>query len=110
MPQWAARLLGGAGERQGSCGQVGKVHLGRGVLCVPDVRADYAVRGGVRGGADMSVNKAIKLYRSKGLLNDNDHDLPAIEALFDAGYTIKWHGQGSYDTAWCTVVELERGC
>lgn len=49
----------------------------------------------------MSVNKAIKLYRSKGLLNDNDHDLPAIEALFDAGYTIKWHGQGSYDTAWC---------
>ena len=58
----------------------------------------------------MSVNKAIKLYRSKGLLNDNDHDLPAIEALFDAGYTIKWHGQGPHDTAWCTVVELERGC
>ena len=68
------------------------------------------VRDGVKGGADMSVNKAIKLYRSKGLLNDNEHDLPAIEALFDAGYTIKWHGQGSYDTAWCTVVELERGC
>lgn len=58
----------------------------------------------------MSVNKAIKLYRSKGLLNDNEHDLPAIEALFDAGYTIKWHGQGPCDTAWCTVVELERGC
>ena len=44
MPQWASWLLGGAGERQGSGGQVGKVHLGRGVLCVPDVRADYAVR------------------------------------------------------------------
>ena len=102
-------MLGEAGERQGSCGQVGKVHLGRGVFCVPDVRADYALRGGVKG-VNMSVNKAIKLYRSKGLLNDNDHDLPAIEALFDAGYTIKWHGQGSYDTAWCTVVELERGC
>ena len=58
----------------------------------------------------MSVNKAIKLYRSKGLLNDNEHDLPAIEALFEAGYTIKWHCQGPYDTAWCTVVELERGC
>ena len=40
----------------------------------------------------MSVNKAIKLYRSKGMLNDNDHDLPAVDALFDAGYTIKWHG------------------
>ena len=49
MPQWAAWLLGGAGERQGSCGQVGKVHLGGGVLCVPDVRADCAVRGGVKG-------------------------------------------------------------
>ena len=85
------------------------MHLGRGVFCVPDVRADYAVRGGVKG-VNMSVNKAIKLYRSKGLLNDNDHDLPAIEALFDAGYTIKWHGQGPYDTAWCTVVELEGGC
>ena len=55
----------------------------------------------------MSVNKAIKLYRSKGLLNDNEHDSPAIDALLDAGYTIKWHGQGPYDTAWCTVVELE---
>ena len=109
MPQWAVGVLGAGGEWQGSCGQVGKVHLGRGVFCVPDVRADYAVRGGVKG-VNMSVNKAIKLYRSKGLLNDNDHDLPAIEALFDAGYTIKWHGQGSYDTAWCTVVELERGC
>ena len=110
MPQWAAWLLGGAGERQGSGGQVGKVHFGRGVLCVPDVRADYDVRGSVKGGEDMSVNKAIKLYRSKGLLNDNDHDLPAVEALFEAGYTIKWHGQGPYDTAWCTVVELESGC
>ena len=49
MPQWAAWLLGGAGEWQGSGGKVGKVHLGRGVLCVPDVRADYAVRGGVKG-------------------------------------------------------------
>ena len=58
----------------------------------------------------MSVNKAIKLYRSKGLLNDNDHDLAAVDALLDAGYTIKWHGQGPYDTAWCTVIELERGC
>ena len=58
----------------------------------------------------MSVIKAIKLYRSKGLLNDNDHDLPAVDALLDAGYTIKWHGQGPCDTAWCTVVELERGC
>ena len=58
----------------------------------------------------MSVNKAIKLYRSKGLLNDNDRDLPAIDALLDAGYTVKWHGQGPYDTAWCTVIELERGC
>ena len=73
-------------------------------LCVVRV-----VRDGVKG-ANMSVNKAIKLYRSKGLLNDNDHDLPAIEALLDAGYTIKWHGQGPYDTAWCTVIELERGC
>ena len=109
MPRWAARLLGGAGELQGPCGQVGKVHLGRGVLCVPDVRADCVVRGGVKG-VNMSVNKAIKLYRSKGLLNDDEHDSPAIEALFEAGYTIKWHGQGSYDTAWCTVVELERGC
>ena len=72
------------------------------------VRVLRVLRGGVKGG-NMSVNKAIKLYRSKGLLNDNDHDLPAIEALFDAGYTIKWHGQGSYDTAWCTVVELEMG-
>ena len=80
------------------------------MLCVPGVRADCAVRNGVRGSKDMSVNKAIKLYRSKGLLNDNDHDLPAVEALLDAGYTIKWHGQGPYDTAWCTVVELERGC
>ena len=86
------------------------MHIGRGVLCVPDVRADCAVRYGVKGGKDMSVNKAIKLYRSKGLLNDNEHDMPAIEALFEAGYTIKWHGQGHYDTAWCTVVELERGC
>ena len=51
MPQWAARVLGGAGERQGSGCQVGKVHLGRGVFFVPDVRADYAVRGGVKGGA-----------------------------------------------------------
>ena len=67
------------------------------------------MRGGVRGGEGMSVNKAIKLYRSKGLLNDNDHDLPAVDALLDAGYTIKWHGQGPYDTAWCTVVELEMG-
>ena len=72
------------------------------------VRVLRVLRGGVRGGADMSVNKAIKLYRSKGLLNGND--LPAIEALFEAGYTIKWHGQGPHDTAWCTVVELERGC
>ena len=24
------------------------MHLGRGVFCVPDVRADYAVRGGVK--------------------------------------------------------------
>ena len=78
------------------------------MLCIPDVRADYAVRGGVKRGGDMSVNKAIKLYRSKGLLNDNEHDSPAIEALFEAGYTIKWHGQGPYGTAWCTVVELER--
>ena len=54
----------------------------------------------------MSVSEAIKLYRSKGLLNDND--LPAVDALLEAGYTIKWHGQGPYDTAWCTVVELER--
>ena len=74
------------------------------------MRVLRVLRGGVRGGADMSVNKAIKLYRSKGLLNDNEHDLPAIDALLDAGYTVKWHGQGSYDTAWCTVVELERGC
>ena len=62
----------------------------------------------------MSVNKAIKkaikLYRSKGLLNDNEHDLPAVDALLDAGYTVKWHGQGPHDTAWCTVIELERGC
>ena len=56
----------------------------------------------------MSISEAIKLYRSKGLL-DNEHDLPAIDALLDAGYTIKWHGQGPHDTAWCTVVELERG-
>ena len=62
------------------------------------------------GGEDMSVNKAIKLYRSKGLLDDSEHDLPAVDALLDAGYTIKWHGQGPYDTAWCTVIELERGC
>ena len=63
------------------------------------------------GGADMSVNKAIKLYRSKGLLSKgllNDDE--AIDALLDAGYTVKWHGQGPYDTAWCTVIELERGC
>ena len=52
MPLRAAWLLGGAGERQGSGGKVGKVHLGRGVFCVPDVRADYTVRGGVKGGAD----------------------------------------------------------
>ena len=85
------------------------MHLGRGVLCVPRLRVVRVVRDGVKG-ANMSVNKAIKLYRSKGLLNDNDHDLPAIDALLDAGYTIKWHGQGSCDTAWCTVIELERGC
>ena len=78
-------------------------------VCRPRCRVLRVVRGGVKGGADMSVNKAIKLYRSKGLLNDNDHDLPAIDALLDAGYTIKWHGQGPYDTAWCTVIELERG-
>ena len=58
----------------------------------------------------MSVDRAIKLYRSKGLLNDDDHDSPAIEALFEAGYTIKWHCVGGHDTAWCTVIELERGC
>ena len=57
------------------------------------VRVLRVLRGGVKGG-NMSVNKAIKLYRSKGLLNDNDHDLPAIDALLDAGYTVKWHGQG----------------
>lgn len=74
------------------------------------LRVVRVVRDGVRGGEDMSVNKAIKLYRSKGMLNDNDHDLPAVDALLDAGYTIKWHGQGPYDTAWCTVIELERGC
>ena len=78
------------------------------MLCIPDVRVLRVVRGCVRGGEDMSVNKAIKLYRSKGLLNDNDHDLPAVEALLDAGYTIKWHGHGPHDTAWCTVIELER--
>ena len=55
----------------------------------------------------MTVSEAIKLYRSEGLFIDNEHDLPAIDALLDAGYTIKWHGQGPYDTAWCTVVELE---
>ena len=89
---------------------MGKVHLGRGVLCVPDLRVVRVVRGGVKGGRDMSVSEAIKLYRSKGLLNDNEHDLPAIDALLDAGYTVKWHGQGPHDTAWCTVIELERGC
>ena len=57
---------------------------------------------------EMTISEAIKLYRSEGLLIDNEHDLPAIEALLDAGYTVKWHGQGPYDTAWCTVVELER--
>ena len=57
----------------------------------------------------MTVSEAIKLYRSEGMFIDNEHDLPAIEALLDAGYTIKWHGQGPYDTAWCTVIELERG-
>ena len=67
------------------------------------------LRGGVKG-VNMSVSEAIKLYRSKGLLNDDEHDSPAIEALFEAGYTIKWHCQGPCDTAWCTVVELERGC
>ena len=50
MPQWAAGVLGGAGEWQGSGVKVGKVHLGRGVFCVPDVRADCVVRGGVKGG------------------------------------------------------------
>ena len=63
----------------------------------------------MKGGEGMSVSEAIKMYRSEGLLIDSDHDLPAIDALLDAGYTIKWHGQGPYDTAWCTVVELERG-
>ena len=87
-----------------------KVHLGRGVLCRPRCRVVRAVRDVVRGGEDMSVSKAIKLYLAKGLLNDNDHDLTAVDALLDAGYTIKWHGQGPYDTAWCTVIELERGC
>ena len=106
MPQLAAGVLGGVGEWQGSGVKVGKVHLGRGGVCRPHLRVLRVVRGGVKG-VNMSVNKAIKLYRSKGLLNDND--LPAIEALFEAGYTIKWHGQGPYDTAWCTVVELERG-
>ena len=57
----------------------------------------------------MSVSEAIKLYRSEGLFIDNEHGLPAIDALLGDGYTIKWHGQGPYDTAWCTVVELERG-
>ena len=57
----------------------------------------------------MTISEAIKLYRSEGLLIDNDHDLPAVDALLGAGYTIKWHGQGPFDTAWCTVVELERG-
>lgn len=85
------------------------MHLGGLGVCRPGCRVVRGVRGGVKG-VNMSVNKAIKLYRSKGLLNDNDHDLPAIDALLDAGYTIKWHGQGPYDTAWCTVVELERGC
>lgn len=89
---------------------MGWCRLGVGSLGVPRFRVVRVVRDGVRGGKDMSVNKAIKLYRSKGLLNDNDHDLPAVDALLDAGYTIKWHGQGPYDTAWCTVIELERGC
>ena len=78
-------------------------------VCRPRCRVLRVVRGGVKG-VNMSVDKAIKLYRSKGLLNDNEHDSPAIDALLDAGYTIKWHGRGPYDTAWCTVVELERGC
>lgn len=86
------------------------MRLGVGGFGVPRCRVVRVVRDGLKGGKDMSVSKAIKLYRSKGLLNDNDHDLPAIDALLDAGYTIKWHGQGPYDTAWCTVVELERGC
>lgn len=86
------------------------MHLGRGGVCRPRLWVLCAMRGGVKKGVNMSVNKAIKLYRSKGLLNDNDHDLPAVDALLDAGYTIKWHGQGPYDTAWCTVIELERGC
>ena len=84
------------------------MHLGRAGVCRHHCRVVRDLRGGVKGGECMSVNKAIRLYRSKGLLNDNEHDLPAIEALLDAGYTIKWHGQGPYDTAWCTVVELER--
>lgn len=58
----------------------------------------------------MSVSEAIKQYRSKGLLNDNDHDAPAVDALLNAGYTLKWHGQRQCGTAWCTVIELERGC
>ena len=110
MPQWAARLLGGDGELQGSCAKVGVLRPGVGGAWARRCRVLRVVHGGVKGGADMSVNKAIKLYRSKGLLNDNEHDSPAIDALLDAGYTIKWHGQGPYDTAWCTVVELERGC
>ena len=103
-------MLASGGESGLACCKVGASdRRGLGV-CRPRFRVVRVVRDGVRGGEDMSVNKAIKLYRSKGLLNDNDHDLPAIDALLDAGYTIKWHGQGPYDTAWCTVIELERGC
>ena len=89
---------------------MGVVRLGACGFGACRLRVVRVVRDGLKGGKDMSVSKAIKLYRSKGLLNDNDHDLPAIDALLDAGYTIKWHGQGPYDTAWCTVIELERGC
>ena len=103
-------MLGGVGEFLRPCAKVGVVRPGVGGAWARRCRVLRVVRGGVKRGGDMSVNKAIKLYRSKGLLNDNDHDLLAVDALLDAGYTIKWHGQGPYDTAWCTVVELERGC
>ena len=48
MSQWAARVLGGAGERQGSGVKVGEVRPGRGGVCRPHLRVLRVVRGGVK--------------------------------------------------------------
>lgn len=52
MPQWAAGLLGRAGERQGTGAKVGKVRPGACSFWSCRLRVVRVVRDGVKGGAD----------------------------------------------------------